>query len=73
MVFSLSSPAGLSLDGTEVGMAFMRNGESVEFNEKYLEPVFKAQRVPLYYADHPMFAAAARSDICEKAAVGVGS
>ena len=54
-------------------MAFMRNGESVEFNEKYLEPVFKAQRVPLYYADHPMFAAAARSDICEKAAVGVGS
>jgi len=47
-------------------------GESVEFNKKYLEPVFKAQRVPLYYTEHPMFGAV-RSDFFEKAAVSVGS
>ena len=46
--------------------------ESIEFNEKYLEPVFEAQRVPLYYTEHPMFGAA-RSDICEKTAVSIGS
>ena len=30
-------------------------GESVGFNKKYLEPVFRSDVVPLYYEDHPMF------------------
>jgi len=53
-------------------MAFMRNGESVEFNENYLGPVFKAQRVPLYYTEHPMFGSMV-SDVFDMAAVSVGS
>jgi len=46
--------------------------ESVEFNEKYLEPVFKAERIPLHYSEHPMFGGA-RSEMSEKTAVGVVS
>lgn len=29
--------------------------ESIEFNEEYLRPVFEAQKLPLYYKDHPRF------------------
>jgi len=46
-------------------------GESVEFNEKYLGPVFKSERVPLYYADHPMFAVVG-SEAPEKIAAEIG-
>jgi len=46
--------------------------ESVEFNEKYLKPVFKSQTIPLYYTEHPMFGPVG-SDIREEAVVGVRS
>lgn len=29
--------------------------ESIEFNEKYLRPVFESKKLPLYYSEHPMF------------------
>ena len=29
--------------------------ESVKFNEDYLAPVFRAETLPLYYKDHPLF------------------
>ena len=45
--------------------------ESIEFNEKYLEPVFKAQKVPLHYTEHPMFGPVT-SDALEKATAGIG-
>lgn len=31
-------------------------GESLAFVKQYLEPVFDARRLPLYYLDHPLFA-----------------
>jgi hypothetical protein len=36
--------------------------EDIEFNRKYLEPVFRSERVPLYYEHHPMFSSTA-SDV----------
>ncbi|MBN2136635.1 MAG: radical SAM protein [Sedimentisphaerales bacterium] len=44
--------------------------ESIEFNEKYLEPVFKAEKVPLDYREHPMLGSAA-SEAAVEAGVGV--
>ena len=30
-------------------------GESMPFNKKYLAPIFRAEKLPLYYTDHPFY------------------
>ncbi|MBC8216952.1 MAG: radical SAM protein [Planctomycetes bacterium] len=73
----LQEPLGPIMEriwSTEIFMSrpkYCLASESVEFNEKYLEPVFEAEKVPLYYAEHPMFGAV-ESDVSEKSVAGVG-
>lgn len=40
-------------------------GESIGFNKKYLEPVFRSQKALLYYADHPLLKPQ-EAGVCEK-------